>query len=116
VDIIDQHGNRRIAQAGEILRDGERVHVPALFMDGNPRLLHDGMGNAAGHKPGYCFAEGPAACIADAALDAARREYDAMLIDAWRGPASKRAAPFADTGHDPYAAYEERLTSAWRAI
>ena len=90
--IIDRHGNRRIAEAGEILQDGERVHVPSLFMDGSPQLLHDGMGNAAGHKPGYAFASGPAARVADAALDAARREYDATLTDAWRSPASKHAA------------------------
>jgi hypothetical protein len=46
----------------EICKDGESIHVPVHLMDATQRAvateglrLHDGMGNPAGHKPGYVF-------------------------------------------------------------
>jgi hypothetical protein len=57
---------------------------------------------------------GVGASGAQAALEAARARRDEKLRNAWRNPASKPPAPAADAGQDPYAAYEKRLTNAWR--
>jgi hypothetical protein len=58
-----------------ILRDGERLRVDLIAMDAMHRaygMVTDGVGNLAGHKPGYCY--GPDDAAADR-RQAARDEW-----------------------------------------
>jgi len=91
----------------DIARDGEVLRVPMYLADGGNLLLHDGMGNRAGHKPGYVFASGGAA---EGAPRRAYTDYKQRLGDAWRGDGEDTCP---DAG-DPRAAYIRQLTIAWR--
>jgi hypothetical protein len=80
--IIDKHGNRRRAQPGEQLADGETISVPMLLMDALPDhdpqdaaavKVVDGLGNPAGFRRGFCY--GNAAANATAVNDAATKAY-----------------------------------------
>jgi len=88
-----------------IAEDGEVVRVPAYLMDGVQRALTDGMGKAAGFKPGYVIPS----------VDPRPQvyaDYAARLSDAWR---SQPAQPPSTTVDAAYAEYEARLASAWRS-
>ena len=66
ITIIGADGVRRRARKGEILQEGERIHFPATLMDAMAsvmadatapdRIVRDGYGTPAGHRPGYAFA------------------------------------------------------------
>ena len=84
-----------------ILKDGERLIVPMVAMDAAATMAHDGMGNVAGHKQGYVFADDP---VAAARRELASSQYLSALADAWRGDA--KAADDVP--------YEQWLVNAWR--
>lgn len=89
---MDKLNDDEKTAAPRILKDGERIRVPMVMMDSAPRhSIHDGMGNAAGHKPGFVFSADAAAL---ATREAARSEYLAYLKDAWRGGSRPDDAPF----------------------
>jgi hypothetical protein len=102
---------KKLADGTEIAEDGEVLHVPLYLADGAPSLLHDGMGNLAGHKPGYVFAPPRPS---DEVRSHAHADYQRRLRDAWRGDG---AQPADNGGRDlgaAYAGYEDRLRNAWR--
>ena len=83
--VIDKHGRRRQLGPGEHLRDGERVNVPMLVMDGElPAQLMDGkpfgIADAEMHRPGY---RGAPAAIQDR-KEGSRDAYVSLLGDAWK--------------------------------
>ncbi|MGE0750814.1 MAG: hypothetical protein AB7K64_09530 [Variibacter sp.] len=109
-----------------VLRDGARVTVPMHLMDGMQRSpsrtarMTDAFGAAAGHRPGYVFADG-----ARTASEDARAGRDQKLQDAWRGPRPLRlspttpvrvtpAAPRAMTVDEAREERDRRLSNAWR--
>lgn len=89
MEVIDRDGVRRRLRPGEMLRDGDRLTVSSAFMDHAVNLLHDGLGGAAGHRPGYVFASEPTEANDKEMRDraaAARRDYEARIATAWRKP------------------------------
>jgi hypothetical protein len=95
-----------------IVRDGERVRVPLMLMDELQRSvqanrLHDGMGNGAGHKPGFVFTAGRDEAPSRTAHD----EYVTDTADAWRSTTVAVPQPT----NDAYAAYVAQLSGAWRS-
>ena len=67
------------------IQDGERLRVPMLLMDELQRSvlssrLHDGLGNAAGFKPGYVFV----VANDQSPGHAARETYVKLIGDEWR--------------------------------
>ena len=95
--------NRTIDESDDhrVLKDGERLIVPMVAMDAAATMVHDGMGNVAGHKQGYVFVDDPTAV---ARRELARSQYLSALEDAWRGDA--KAADDVP--------YEQWLVNAWR--
>ncbi len=92
-----------------VLEDGEILHVPLVMMDGmlvempHDYSLHGGMGNEAGHKPGYVF--GPS--LANDPRQAAYADYDRRLSDAWKPRNSvTAAAPVISDVAEAHIAYE----------
>jgi hypothetical protein len=140
--IYDRYGN--IVEDDDIVPEGGTLRVPIPFMDALSAatrrvfagadaalpVVHDGLGNPAGHRAGFVF--GPAELRDDAA--AAYAERSALLNDAWRSPsAQSRSAPrqgkddcndaggrgdkpaTRDAAAAAYAAYVARISNAWRA-
>ena len=77
-----------------LLRDGRTLRVGMLMRDSlspvqlaiaDSHTLHDGLGNAAGNKPGYVFA---ADASARATLRDAYDQYDQDAANAWCTPGS----------------------------
>ena len=134
----------------EIVPDGGTLRVKLMLMDHllpevrqalamSPELrkafglqdssvVHDGMGNIGGHKPGYAFGGG---VMVGEALRAvrARDAYVENMTNAWRNPSPALAAPTgkADskpqpapkpetklTGEQAWGQYVDKLSNAWR--
>jgi hypothetical protein len=95
IEIVDRFGRRRRARPGEIIADGERIHIPMTFMDAEAREVADyldqkygrhseivdGFGYAAGHRPSHLYDSNGQLC--DAAAKA-RDERIARISSAWR--------------------------------
>ena len=104
-----------------ILRDGYSVTTPMIMRDATPlqraiaqseARLHDGHGNAPGHRPGFVMRD----TFFDE-RDKARAEYEAELCSAWRGSKPREIEVKSLTGdalEDAHAAYLEDVTNAWR--
>src|SRR4051812_34161550 len=74
-----------ITEEKRIIRDGERIRVPLMLMDELQRSvqasrLHDGMGNAAGFKPGFVFMTG----LDEVPRREAHDRYQRLLGDGWK--------------------------------
>jgi hypothetical protein len=86
--IVDKYGNQREYDGG-ILPDGFSVKVPMTFMDSAQRAvakrftrtLHDGRGNAVGHRPGFIYGTDSDDARARAYADANREAENA-----WKTP------------------------------
>jgi hypothetical protein len=100
-----------------ILKDGHSYRVPLMMRDsaGGSARLHDGRGNAVGHKPGYI--------LSDATNDArqqARDAYEHDLTTAWRGSdgegtkPAKDGLPTMDARTSAYAQYDRELSEQWK--
>jgi hypothetical protein len=118
-----------------VIPDGGSVGVPLMLCDHRPGAtdglcLHDGMGNPAGHKPGYVL--GSNAEQRKGAAEA-YHERTAQLQNAWRSPAeaAKRNEAQLEAWRRPgaspglrqdaatdraaaYAGYVQRIQNAWR--
>jgi hypothetical protein len=103
-----------------ILRDGFAVRVSLMdamtplqrAVAQNAARLHDGHGNAPGHRPGFVMRD----TFFDE-RDKARAEYEAELCSAWRGSKPREIEVKSLTGdalEDAHAAYLEDVTNAWR--
>lgn len=109
---------RRRGRPDKVLRDGESLRVPLELCDhaytcdafangvspigdarrsatDERRALHDGMGGAAGQRPGYVFGSQDGRTVADAEAVTAYHMHDQWLRDAWRTP-PPRVVPPAD--------------------
>jgi hypothetical protein len=64
--VIDRGGRRRELRPGEVLEDGEVLHVGLAMMDKSKTSVVDGLGRPAGHGPGYCYLAGVEGDLADA--------------------------------------------------
>ena len=84
-----------------VIRDGERINVPLLFMDGLQREVAE-------------------LKAAEDARIAAYDEYLDYITNAWRGPQVRPRIPKAtfvrtgDASRDAYLAYKASLQDAWR--
>jgi hypothetical protein len=107
---IDRHGNRRELREGDILQDGEKIVIGMRAMDGSHHRFHDGLGFAAGMRPGPIIPSGTP--VADKKRDEAFTEYMAATSKAWR-PVAQRD----DVGDQPASSrdtYVAWLQNAWR--
>jgi hypothetical protein len=75
----------------------------------------DGLGRAAGNRPGFCYAEKPTAIVDDrTATNVAYDVHDAHTAAAWRRPDA--IAPVQATDKEAaYAEHAAELQDAWRA-
>ena len=151
--IIGRDG--RIIEDDDIVPDGATLKVPMSFMDGamdsavlaalraagfgdnhNTPSLHDGQGNSAGFKPGYCFGDavGPGGKYYRTAGEQARQAYLLALTNAWQlmpPPKRKRALvddipvppkpavpqpPQRDGHSSAWHGYVANLSNAWRNL
>ena len=110
----------------DVVKDGARVRVPIMFMDGRPYQappprFHNGLGRAAGTGPGFVFdSHGGQFAESEKAL----QEYRQRLTDAWRTPGAalpvvpppvaRQLSATADMRERAYHEMCERLASAWR--
>jgi hypothetical protein len=106
-DAFDENG---------VLKDGHRVRVPLMMMDGMQRdvrdhvRIHDGHGNRdiVGHRPGFL--------VSDARANDARAEtYDAYnreLVNAWRGGCDARKVTQRDPRGRLLSTFEEETDDA----
>jgi hypothetical protein len=128
-----KNGTIEVVDDDYILASGESIVLPFQFRDEGQRavaattglVLHDGMGNPAGYKPGYVFADADDGC-ADA--DAAYSQYCRDLQDAWMDKERReqeleadRQAPdlsdvkaLRDAADETRRQYIERTVNAWR--
>jgi hypothetical protein len=123
VDDVDDDDDA-FDEAG-VLKDGRSLRVPLSFMDAyhraefNDVAVHDGLGNPAGHRPGFVY-ETTLARPAHHARDA----YVKWLGEAWRQPRGDAASHASTTDaappaaslskEDAYREYCEYLSNAWR--
>jgi hypothetical protein len=107
----DRHGNRRRIKRGDVLMDGERLIVPAQFMDsddtsfGFSRTFSDGsVDHTDPHRPGFRFADSndPHRLKAEEAY----QERTRRMQDAWK---KKKRAPDDDDEDE-----EDRLSERQR--
>jgi hypothetical protein len=109
---------------GGVLKDGRSIRVPISFMDAYHRAqlkdvaVHDGLGNPAGHRPGFVYETTGAR-----PADDARNAYVKWLGEAWCQPTRDAAShagttvvarPTASSKEDAYREYCEYLSNAWR--
>jgi hypothetical protein len=104
-----------------------RISVPAIFMDHLSAEMRralaladeagdgvlDGMGNPAGHRPGFCYGS---AGLRDQAVKA-RDNYLRNLGEAWKHPEREQAQQprsRANDGAAAHARYVQRISNAWR--
>jgi hypothetical protein len=112
--IIGRDGS--ILEDDDVIPDGATLKVPLSFADGtmdsailaalrsagfatNTTSLHDGQGNSAGFKPGYCFGDaiGPGGKYYQTAGERARQAYLLSLTNAWQlMPPPKRKRSLVD--------------------
>jgi hypothetical protein len=117
---FDRNGNP-IDDDDEVVRDGQTVRVPHMFMDQEMQrmladkyglhdgMVHDGRGGPAGHRPGFVFSNDET--LRNAA-DAAYAERRQRLSGPVRKPTS-----LADAQADAVRAYQERnerLRNTWK--
>jgi hypothetical protein len=113
----------------ELLRDGQRLRVPMLAMDGMQRgvsahfaRIHDGTGDSSFHRPGFRVTDAPPSDD----LQRAHEAYERELTTAWeRGAGKKGVVPDAPkaSGNDAmpvddietaYRLYAEEISQAWK--
>jgi hypothetical protein len=118
-----------------VIPDGGSVRVPLMLCDHQPGAtdglcFHDGMGNPAGHKPGYVLGGNAEQQKRTAE---AYHERTTQLQNAWRSPAeaAKRNETQLEAWRRPgaspglrqdaaadraaaYAGYVQRIQNAWR--
>ena len=144
--VVDRFGNP--IDDDEIVPDGGTLRVKLMLMDHllpevrqalarSPALrkafglqdssvVHDGMGNVGGHKPGYAFGGGVMVGEVMRATRA-RDEYVKGLTDAWRNAGPTHTAPTDKrdtkptpkpapqlTGQQAWEQYVDKLSNAWR--
>ena len=127
IKIRGRDGKTREENDDYVLKDGEGMTVPPMFMDSR-RMVHDGRGNVAGCRPGFLISDDERA--AQAVRDA-YAQYDADIGERWRkGPgqhsaetkqqaklqtfgAQRSLASPRDAVADAYATYNADLTTRW---
>jgi hypothetical protein len=114
----------------DLLRDGQRLHVPMFAMDSaqcsasaHLARVHDGTGDSglAMHRPGFRVTDAPPSDE----LQRARDSYERELTTAWRRGTGKDVVPDAPkaSGSDAmpvddietaYRLYAEEISQAWK--